>query len=371
MDDAELHPDSLAVAAGRPSDPGAPLSVPVVLSATFRSGPEGNHYLRNDSSDTIRAFEDAVGALEHGTALAFASGMAATSAVLTTQPSGVVVVAPEAAYSGTVTLFAEEQRLGRIHLRAVDITDTDAVVAALPGAALLWLESTTNPLLGVPDLPALIDAAHDAGAIVCVDATFSTPRNLRALDLGADVVMHSATKFLSGHSDLVMGVTVTRSPEVAAQLYERRRVNGALPGALECYLALRGLRTFAVRMERAEANAAELARRLEAHPSVTRVRYPGLPGDPGHERAKRFLDGFGAVVCFEVAGSAADADRVCANVRLITHATSLGGVESTIERRAQYAIDASYGTPPTLLRLSVGIEQVDDLWRDLESALGA
>jgi cystathionine gamma-synthase len=227
----------------------------------------------------------------------------------------------------------------------------------------------TNPLLGVPDLPALISAASEHGALVCVDATFSTPRNLHALDLGADIVVHSATKFLGGHSDLLMGVTVTRSDELAEAFARRRRLNGAMPGALECFLALRGLRTFGVRMERAEANAAELARRLAAHPSVTRVRYPGLADDPGHERAASFQTGFGAVVSFEVAGGAEDAERVCDGVRLITHATSLGGVESTIERRGRYEIDASYGTPPTLLRFSVGIENVDDLWRDLDRAL--
>ncbi|MDT4891518.1 MAG: cystathionine gamma-synthase [Pseudonocardiales bacterium] len=374
-DGAPLHPDSVVVAAGRPHAPGDPLSQPIVLSATFRSADRGgrqdsgNGYLRNDSSDTIRAFEDAVGALEGAPAVAFASGMAAISAVVEGRPAGTVAVAPAAAYSGTVTIFDEQERLGRMTVRRVDSTDTDAVLAALPGARLLWLETVTNPLLGVADLPVVIEAARAAGALVCVDATFSTPRNVRPLDLGADVVMHSATKYLSGHSDLLMGVLATGSPQLHAELAARRRVTGAVPGALECFLALRGLRTFGVRMERAEANAAELARRLETHPAVTRVRYPGLPSDPGHERAARIFDGFGAMVSFEVAGTAAEAERVCRRVRLITHGTSLGGVESLIERRARYDVDASYGTPPTLLRLSVGIEHVDDLWADLSSAL--
>jgi cystathionine gamma-synthase len=181
--------------------------------------------------------------------------------------------------------------------------------------------------------------------------------------------MHSATKYLAGHSDLLMGVLVTRSPSLGAGLTLRRDLTGAVPGALESYLALRGLRTLAVRLERAQANALDLATRLGAHPSVTRVRFPGLASDPGHELATRLHHGYGAMISFEVAGSADDAERVCQSVRLISHATSLGGVESLIERRARHAIDAAHGTPPTLLRLSVGIEHVEDLWADLAQAL--
>ena len=370
MPDPALHPDTIAVSSGRPHEPGAPLNQPPVLAATFRGGAE-NRYLRNESSDTIRALEDAVGALEGGSALAFASGMAAIAAFVEGRPAGAVAVAPAAAYSGTVTIFAEQERLGRMQVRSVDITDTDAVLAALPGADLLWLETVTNPLIGVADLPVLIDAAHAAGAFAGVDATFSTPRTVRPLDLGADLVMHSATKFLSGHSDVLLGVIATRDLELHAELERRRRVTGAMPGALECYLALRGIRTLGVRMDRSQQNAADLARRLNAHPRVTRVRYPGLPGDPGHERAARIFDGYGAMVSFEVAGDAEDAERVCARVQLITHATSLGGVETLLERRARYVVDAATGSPPTLIRMSVGIEHVEDLWRDLEQALSA
>jgi cystathionine gamma-synthase len=180
--------------------------------------------------------------------------------------------------------------------------------------------------------------------------------------------MHSATKFLAGHSDVLLGVLVAGTPELAAELRDRRRLAGAMPGALECFLALRGLRTLAVRLDRAQANALELAERLTGHPAVTRVRYPGLADDPGHQLAARLHDGFGAVISFELRDAAA-ADQVCAKVDLITHATSLGGVESLIERRAQYSVDAAAGTPPGLLRLSVGIEHVEDLWADLEQAL--
>ncbi len=365
-----LRPESAVVASGRLSAaPGAPLNQSIVLSATFRHAPEGNHYLRSEGSETIRAFEQAIGDLEGGHAVAFSSGMAAVAAIAEGRPAGTVAVIPDAAYNGSLALFDEQQRLGRMAVRPVDVTDTAAVRDALPGADLLWLETVTNPLMGVADLPELIGAAHDADVLTCVDATFSTPLLIRPLEHGADVVMHSATKYLSGHSDLLMGVLVTPSVERAGELRQRRELTGAVPGALECYLALRGLRTLAVRMQRAQANAGELARRLAEHPHVTRVRYPGLPDDPFHERATRLHAGYGAMLSFEVAGSAEDAEQVCVSVRLINHATSLGGVESLIERRARYAIDAAHGTPPTLLRLSVGIEHVEDLWADLEQAL--
>jgi cystathionine gamma-synthase len=340
-----------------------------VLSAPFHHGAE-NNYLRAEPSETILAFETAIGALEGGEAIAFGSGMAAVAAVVEGQPAGAVAVAPVSCYNGTSLLFAEQERLGRLTVREVDLTDTDAALAALPGATMVWIESPTNPLLGVADLPVIATAAHAAGAAVYLDSTFNTPMVLRPLDLGVDVVMHSATKYLGGHSDLLMGVLVTRTAERADALRRRRTTTGAMPGALECYLALRGLRTLAVRMERAQANAQVLAERLAADPRLSRVRYPGLAGDPSHERAGRLHRGYGAVVSFEVAGSAEDAEAVCERVRLITHATSLGGVESLIERRARYAGDAARGTPATLLRLSVGIEHVEDLWADLDRALG-
>lgn len=367
----ELRPESVAVAAGRPPhQPGLPLNPPVVLASALHHGaPSGSDYSRHDATDTVRAFETAVGALDGGEAIAFGSGMAAVAAVAEGLPSGSVAVVPTNAYGGTLGLFAEQQRLGRLSVRPVDITDTDAVRAALDGAALVWLETVTNPMMGVPDLPALIAGARAAGATVYVDATFSTPLVVRPLALGADVVMHSATKYLAGHSDLLMGVLVTASSERAESLRERRALTGAVPGALECYLALRGIRTLAVRMERAQANAGELARRLSTHRAVNRVRYPGLPADPGHERAGRDHDGFGAMISFELAGTAEHAERVCTSLRLISHATSLGGVESLIERRARHALDRDHGCPPTLLRLSVGIEHVEDLWADLSQAL--
>jgi cystathionine gamma-synthase len=365
-----LSRSTLVVSAGRPEPrPGGPVNPPIELSATFHAGDDDANYLRHSSNDTIRAFEAAVGVLEGGDALAFSSGMAATAAVVEGLPAGTVAVVPQSVYSATSTIFAEQERLGRLTVRRVDITDTEDVVAALPGAALLWVESPTNPLVGVADLPVLTSAAHQHGVPVCVDSTWNSPMVLRPLEHGADIVMHSATKYLAGHSDLLMGVLVTDQPVLRAQLRGRRDLTGALPGGLETYLALRGLRTLAVRMEKAQANAVELAQRLANHAAVTRVRFPGLPDDPGHERATRLHDGYGAMISFEVRGDGDDAEAVCGRVRLVINATSLGGVESLIERRAKYPVDAANGAPENLLRFSVGIEDVEDLWADLDQAL--
>lgn len=372
----EYRAESVVVAAGRPHAPGSPLNAPIVPVTSFRhdeSGASGgeNRYARHDVSETIAAVEELIGLLDGGRAIAFGSGIAAIAAVVEGRPIGGVAVVPHAAYSGSMSMFAEQRALGRMEVRAVDIADTAAVVAALDGADLLWLETVTNPLMSVPDIPALVAAAHDAGAVVCVDATFSTPLIVRPLDLGADVVMHSATKYLAGHSDVLLGALVTRDDALADQLHLRRTLTGAVPGALEAYLATRGIRTLALRMERSQANAGELARRLEADPRVSRVRYPGLPSHPQHAVAARDHQGFGAMIGLEVDGGAERAEAVCRGVRLIHHATSLGGVESLLERRARHEVDAAFGTPENLLRFSVGIEHVEDLWADLDQALAA
>ena len=216
------------------------------------------------------------------------------------------------------------------------------------------------------DLPALCAAGRRAGAITGVDNTFATPLLQQPLALGADLVVHSATKFIGGHSDLLSGITIAREQALAGRLRQRRGLSGATPGALEAFLALRGLRTLALRLDRGQANAGELARRLDHHPAVGRVRYPGLPGDPGHRTAAAQMTGFGAVLAFEVA-DAPTADRLCDAVHVIVHATSLGGVETTIERRSK--LPGQEHIPPGLLRLSVGCEHIDDLWNDLNTAL--
>jgi cystathionine gamma-synthase len=366
-----LHPETEVVCAGRPAGaPGEPLNVPIVLASNFHAAPEaaqdGRVYSRTDATSTWEALETAVGRLEGGRAVAFSSGLAAIAAVLDLVPGGGRIVAPADCYFGVGEQLTDGQQQGRWTVDRVDLTDTAAVEAAVAGASLLWLETPSNPLLEVADLPALCAAGRAAGALVGVDNTFATPLLQRPLALGADIVVHSATKFIGGHSDLLSGLAIAGDQALAGRLARRRGLTGATPGALEAYLALRGLRTLALRLDRAQRNAGELARRLDEHFAVSQVRYPGLVGHPGHERAAAQMVGFGAVLSFEVA-DAATADRVCAAVRVIVHATSLGGVETTMERRGKYAGDQH--VPPGLLRLSVGCEHLEDLWHDLSSAL--
>lgn len=339
--------------------------MPVVFASTYVA--DGAFVYGRTGNPTWDAFEAAVGALEGGAAVVFASGLAAVSAVLAGLPDGATVVAPGDAYAGTRRVMLDAAARGRLQVRAVEVADTAATLAACDRADLVWLESPTNPLMAVADLEPLIAGAHDAGCVVAVDNTFATPLLQRPLEIGADLVVHSATKFLAGHSDVVLGVVVAADAGERDRLAAHRTLHGAVPGPMEVFLALRGLRTLAVRLERSQATAGELARRLDAHPAVERVRYPGLAGCPGHDVARRQMRGFGGVVAFDVAGGAPAADAVCGTVRLIVPSTSLGGVESQIERRHRW--EGEEGTPPGLLRLSVGLEHVDDLWADLSRAL--
>ncbi len=364
-----VHPDwslaTRAVSSGRGAgSPGDPLNVPIVPASNFltESPGAGPEYSRDDGTPTWIAFEAAIGSLEGGAAVAFSSGMAAISAVLSGFDAGSRVVAPDDLYTGVGSwLLDAEQRLGWIVTR-VPVADTGAWVDASVGADLLWLESPSNPLLEVTDLATVIPQAKDRGASVAVDNTFATPVLQQPLRLGADVVVHSATKFIGGHSDLLAGVAITNDATIQERLRQLRRLHGATPGALEMFLALRGLRTLPLRFERAQDNARQLVEYLRAHPRVHTVRYPTM-ADP----ATGGEIGFGAVISFEIDGSAAGADDVCGRLRLIRNATSLGGVESTIERRAKLA--GQTHLPPTLLRLAVGIEDVDDLRADLDEAL--
>jgi len=363
-----LRPATVTVHAGRPpAEPGAPMNAPVVFSSTYRAG--GERTYGRFGGPTQAAFEAALGALEGGACVSFSSGMAAVVAVMETLPAGARVVAPRSLYWGVRQVLDHRVRAGRLAATYVDVTDTETTLAACDGAALLWLESPTNPLLDVADLPALAAGARARGAVTAVDNTFATPLLQRPLEHGIDVVVHSATKYLGGHADLLMGAAVAADDALVAAITERRDVDGAIAGPMDAFLALRGLRTLDVRLERAQASAGELARRLDAHPAVALVRYPGLPEDPGHDRAAAQMDGFGAMVAFETEGGAEAAQGVCERVRVIGHATSLGGVESLMERRTRWAGEVAMGTPPALLRLSVGIEHVEDLWADLEQAL--
>ncbi len=368
-----LSLETVAVTAGREQSAGAPLGAQVTFTSTYvaRAGQaqDGDPIYGRWTNPTWSAFEQTLGALEGGGALLFSSGMAAVTAALAQVPQGGTVVAPDGAYNGTSSLLDRLETVGALGVRRVPVADTATVLDALAGGAdMLWLESPTNPLLEVADLPALIAAGRSAGALVCVDNTFATPLGQRPLELGADVVVHSATKYLSGHSDVLLGAAVARDPAVLAALHAHRTLHGSVAGPMEAMLGLRGLRTLHLRVQRACANAGELAARLAGDGRVERVRYPGLRSDPGHERAAATWDTFGAIVSIEVAGGAAAAETLCAGTRLWVPATSLGGVESTLERRRRHRAEPR-AVPENLVRLSVGVEDVEDLWADLDQAL--
>lgn len=363
---SELKLDSWIVTAGRASEPGAPLNVPLVPASNFIIG-QGREYSRDDGTPTWEALEEVVGGLEQGRALAFASGMAAIAAVFDQLPVGSTVALPDDCYQGVAGLAAAGAERGRWTVQRVPVDDTAGWVSACSIADLIWLESPSNPLLAVADLEAICAAPRKPGAIVAIDNTFATPLNQQPLAFGATVSLQSATKFIGGHSDLLAGVATTKDEGLWRALKKSRELTGATPGTLEAYLAVRGSRTLAIRLERAQQTAMLLAERLERHPFVTRVRYPGLASHPTHATATRVLKGFGTIISFDLAGGAELADRACQNVGLIRHATSLGAVESTMERRA--AIPGQGHLSPSLVRLSVGIEDADDLWADLDTAI--
>ena len=358
--------ESLLVAAGRDRRPGSPLNMPLVLASNFVLGTE-RAYARDDGTPTWEALEEIVGLLDGGQSVAFASGMAGVAAVFDQLPAGSGIVLPDDCYQGVAGLAESGRQKGFWSVTRLAVDDTDGWKRAAADADLLWLESPSNPLLAVADLRAICSAARKPSAILAVDNTFATSLNQRPLELGADVSFQSATKFIGGHSDLLAGLVTVRRPDLLAALRRSRELHGATPGALESFLAVRGARTMALRLERAQANAMILAERLASHPCVAHTRYPGLTTHPTHSIARAQLKGYGTIISFDVRGDAAAADGVCARLRLVQHATSLGAVESTIERRA--GIPGQAHLPPTLLRLSVGIENVEDLWSDLDAAL--
>ena len=346
-----LRPATLAVTTGRPPhEPDQPLNTPVTLASTYIA--TGDVEYGRYGNPTWTAFEEALGALEGGRCLSFSSGLAAAATIFDLVGNDATVVIPRHAYNGTVMQLADLEARGRLNVRLVDVTDTDALLTACEDAALVWLESPTNPALEVIDLVPVIEAAHQAGAYVVVDNTFATPLLQQPLTLDADLVVHSATKFIAGHSDVLMGAIVTRSAELYDVLKKRRDLVGNVPGPFESWLALRGLRTLSVRLDRAQANARELVERLAVHPAVEEVRYPG----------------FGAIVAAVLVGGGLAADLLTRSTELWVHATSLGGVESTFERRRRWKVEPAT-IPDGLVRMSVGIEHVDDLWEDLARAL--
>jgi cystathionine gamma-synthase len=345
-----LRPATRTVHSGRPPhEPDQPLNVPITMASTYVAG--GDLEYGRYGNPTWTAFETALGDLEGGHCLAYSSGMAAVTSLLDLVALGDKVVAPRHSYNGTIVSLADLEGRGRLTTTLVDITDTTAVVEACEDAAIVWFESPTNPALEIADIPAIVAAAHEAGARVVLDNTFMTPILQRPLELGVDLVLHSATKYIAGHSDVQMGAIVTRDDQLHAVLKGRRDVQGNVPGPFEAWLALRGLRTLSLRVERAQSNAAELARRLAEHPALAETRYPGLGG-----------------MVSIVLPTADAADLLVRSTALWVNATSLGGVESTFERRRRWKTEPTT-IPVGLVRLSVGIEDVEDLWADLSQAL--
>ena len=364
---AGLSPASQVVASGRPERTGdASLNPNIELSATFHAGGEIGYGRFGNSS--WKALESAIEVIEAGKTILFSSGLAAISAIFRTLPNGSIIVTSKNGYTGTMNLLRQITEINSIQVRYVDVSNTEEVITALEGANFAWIESPTNPALEVADLPTIIKAAKAQSVLVGVDNTFATGLNQKPLQMGADYSMNSVTKYLSGHSDVLMGSVSTNNPELFSKVFDVRKFHGAIPGPFEAWLALRGIRTLALRLDKAQENALELAKRLSTHPNVERVRYPGLATDPHHLMAKSFMKGFGAIVCIEVKGGAAMADKACESSRLVTYATSLGGVESLWERRQRWGSEAP-SIPDNLVRISVGIEEIEDLWADIDQAL--
>lgn len=373
--------ETRAIHAGQDPDPvtGAVVT-PISLATTFAQQEVGEHsgyeYART-GNPTRRALETCLASLEgaaHG--FAFASGMAAEDAVLRRLVPGDHVVIPDDAYGGTYRLVARVLAPAGIAWSAVDLTDLDALGAAMRDETrIVWVETPTNPMLTVVDIRAVAAVAHDHGAHVVVDNTFATPYLQQPLALGADVVVHSSTKYLGGHSDVVGGFVATDDHGLAEHLGFVQNAVGAVPSPFDCYLVLRGVKTLAVRMDRHCANARAVVAMLAEHPAVAQVRYPGLPMHPGHDVARRQMRDFGGMVSFVAAGGEAAALAIVAETRLFTLAESLGAVESLIEHPARMTHLSAAGSPlavdPGLVRVSVGIETVDDLVADLRQALDA
>lgn len=367
--------DTLAVHAGADPDPetGA-VAPPIHLSTTFLHGadddPAAFSYQRDDNP-TQRRLEAALAALEGGgRALAFASGMAAVAAVLDTLQRGQRVVVPEDCYVGTRGYVTEVLPERGVDVLTVDATDLDAVRAACAGGvALLWAESPSNPRLRVSDLAALATIAHAGGARFACDNTFATPVLQRPLELGADIVMHSTTKYFGGHSDVLGGALVfAHNDDFAEGIAARRLLTGAILAPFSAWLTLRGCRSLTARMALHCANALKVAEFLATHPAVERVNFPGLPTHPGHAIASRQMNGFGAMLSVELRGGYDPALRLARGTKIFANATSLGGCESLIEHRAS-AEGAHTHSPPGLVRLSVGLEDASDLIEDLRQAL--
>jgi cystathionine gamma-synthase len=375
--------ETRAIHAGQEPDPrtGAVI-VPIYQTSTYAQDGvggtrEGDYEYSRTANPTRTVLEQALAALESGRhALAFASGMAASDAVLRTvlRPGDHLVLGNDA-YGGTFRLIDKVLQPWGIGYTVADLSKVDEVRAAMtPATRLIWCESPSNPLLGIGDIASLAEVAHSAGARLVVDNTFATPYLQNPLELGADLVVHSTTKYLGGHSDVVGGAVVTNEGELRDQLFFLRNASGAVPGPFDAWLTLRGIKTLAVRMERHCDNAEVVAQALAAHPKVERVYYPGLAEHPGHETAAKQMRRFGGMISFTHADGERAALDVSARTKLFILAESLGGIESLIEHPGKMTHASVAGStlqvPSNLLRLSVGIEDARDLVNDLREALG-
>jgi len=371
-----------AIHAGQQPDPttGA-IMTPIYQTSTFAQegmdGHKGFEYARTDNP-TRSALEACIASLENGTyGLSFASGMAAEQAVLSLLSAGDHMVSCDDLYGGTYRIFERIMRRYNVdtsYVTASAIADYEAAIR--PNTKLIWLETPTNPLLRLVDIQAVAEIAHRHNLLLVVDNTFSSPYFQQPLSLGADIVLHSTTKYINGHSDVVGGAIVTNNAEVYQSLKFYQNAAGAVPGPFDTWLTLRGIKTLAVRMRQHEENARTIARFLAEHPRVEKVYYPGLPSHPDYKLAQRQMSGFGGMVSFQFKGTMADVDQVVRRFNIFTFAESLGGVESLVCHPATMThgsipreIREARGLTDTLLRLSIGIEDIADLLTDLEHAL--
>jgi cystathionine gamma-synthase len=370
-----------AIHAGQEPDPATgAVIVPLHLTTTYKQdgvgGLRGGYEYSRSANPTRDALQEALAALEQGTrGLAFASGLAAEDTLLRTvcRPGDHVLLGGDA-YGGTFRLISKVLSRWGVEHDPVDLNDADAVRAAMrPTTRVIWCETPTNPLLNVADIALLAELAHGAGALLVVDNTFASPYLQQPLTLGADVVVHSTTKYLGGHSDVVGGALVVADAGLGEELAFHQNAMGAVNGPFDAWLVLRGLKTLGVRMDRHCANAERVVEFLQASPAVTEVRWPGLPEHPGHDIAAKQMSGFGGMVSFRLAGGEDAALAVCERTRLFTLAESLGGVESLVEHPGRMTHASAAGSPlevpADLVRLSVGIEDAEDLLADLDQAL--
>lgn len=375
--------ETRAIHAGQEPDPQTGAVVPPVYQVSTYAqdgvgGLRGGYEYSRSGNPTRTALEECLASIEGGTrGLAFASGLAAEDTLLrTVMAPGSHAIIGNDAYGGTYRLFAKVAEPWGVEHTPVDLTDLDAVRRAVrPGVTrIIWAETPTNPLLTVVDIAALAGIAHEAGALLVVDNTFASPYLQQPLALGADVVVHSTTKYLGGHSDVIGGGLVVADAELGDRLAYHQNAMGSVPGPWDSWLVLRGIKTLGVRMDRHCSNAKAIVDLLTSHPAVTEVYYPGLPGHRGHEVAERQMRDFGGMVSFRVAGGEQEAVDLCARTRVFTLGESLGGVESLIEHPGRMTHASAAGSalevPADLVRLSVGIESADDLVADLKQALG-